>query len=381
MDFLENLLKDEFLIMALIGTLGYALGRIHLCGLSLGTSGILMIALLFGHFGLMVPAIVRNLGLIVFVTAVGLIAGPVFFQSFKQKAVAYILLGLVIVATGGICAILTIYVFNVPTNIAVGMFTGALTSTPGLAAATELLGDAAAIGYGIAYPFGVIAVVMFVQLVPKLLKVDMSKEVERLNCTAEKEKRENIEEHGSCISMDAMGLFIFCLTIALGMLLAKISVPLQGGMFFNLGTSGGPLMAGLLIGHLARVGSFSLRVPQKVLEILREIGLILFLMGTGTQAGQGFLEILKEQGFCLFFYGALITLTPMILGYFFARRVFRLDLITTLGSVTGGMTSTPALGALVMVSGTSNVATAYAATYPISLISVVVFTQLICLYY
>lgn len=77
----------------------------------------------------------------------------------------------------------------------------------------------------------------------------------------------------------------------------------------------------------------------------------------------------------LFVYGAIMTLLPMIVGYFVAAKMLKLSLLNNLGSITGGMTSTPALGTLISVAGTDDVASAYAATYPIALVSVVLASQ------
>ena len=74
-------------------------------------------------------------------------------------------------------------------------------------------------------------------------------------------------------------------------------------------------------------------------------------------------------------YGIAMTLVPLIVGYFFAKYVLKLSLLNNLGSITGGMTSTPALGTLISVSGTDEVASAYAATYPIALLAVVLVSQ------
>ena len=79
----------------------------------------------------------------------------------------------------------------------------------------------------------------------------------------------------------------------------------------------------------------------------------------------------------LFVYGAVMTLVPMIVGYFIAAKLLKLSLFNNLGSITGGMTSTPALGTLISVAGTEDVASAYAATYPIALVSVVLSAQFI----
>ena len=151
-----NTITALFLIIAL----GYALGRITVKGVNLGASGIILVALVFGHFGYAIPKEIQNLGLMCFVTAVGYIAGPVFFRNFKQKAFAYIGIGFLVVTSGALLCAAAIALLDIPAALATGLMCGALTSTPGLAAALEASGDAiASVGYGIAYPFGVIGVV------------------------------------------------------------------------------------------------------------------------------------------------------------------------------------------------------------------------------
>ena len=173
----DNVMSNTVMMVFLIAVIGYLVGSIKIKGLELGTAGILLVALVFGHFGVEIPSLVRELGLICFVTSVGFIAGPKFFRNFKVNATSYILLGIIIIASGALTCALVIKAFGVPTDISVGMMAGALTSTPGLAAALEATGsDAASVGYGIAYPFGVVGVVLFVQLIPKILKTDMNAE-------------------------------------------------------------------------------------------------------------------------------------------------------------------------------------------------------------
>ena len=377
--FQENVFSNTLMMVFLIAVIGYLVGSIKICGLELGTAGILLVALVFGHFGVEIPNLVRELGLICFVTSVGFIAGPKFFRNFKSNAASYILLGILVIAAGALVCVAVIKVFGIPTDISVGMMTGALTSTPGLAAALEATGsDAASVGYGIAYPFGVVGVVLFVQLVPKILKVDMAEERAKFEAAAGVEVEEyHKTKKEELFYADSMGFFPFSLAIALGIILAKIEIPLPGGAVFALGTSGGPLIAGLILGHFGHFGRLSVQVEKHVLECLREFGLALFLLGAGSQAGAGFVEILKEHGVMLFLYGALMTLIPMFIGYFFAVKVLHLNLFNTLGSICGGMTSTPALGTLIRVAETDDVASAYAATYPIALVSVVLASQFI----
>ena len=84
-----------------------------------------------------------------------------------------------------------------------------------------------------------------------------------------------------------------------------------------------------------------------------------------------------QYGVGLFIAGAVITLLPMLVAYFVATKLMKMTTMNTLGSLCGGMTSTPALGVLISVAKTDAVAVAYAATYPIALVAVVIFSQLI----
>ena len=241
---------------------------------------------------------------------------------------------------------------------------GALTSTPGLAAAIEATGsDMASVGYGIAYPFGVLGVVLFVQLVPKILKIDMEAERAKLAPPAAAAEEKKVYKN-----LDEFGLLAFAAAAILGVVIGKISIPLPGG---------GPLLAGLVMGHFAHIGPVAIDVPKKTLNVVREVGLALFLMGAGTGAGKGFLAVLGQYGVALFLLGALMTILPMIIGYILAVKVFKIDVLSALGSICGGMTSTPALGTLMQVTRTEAVAVAYAATYPLALIMVVLCCEFI----
>lgn len=367
--------SNSLMVIFTILVLGYLVGRVKVYGLDLGTAGVLLVALVFGHFGVVVPDVVGDLGLICFVTAVGYIAGPKFFRNLKANATSYILIGLVAILSGTFVCILIINVFNVPTDICLGLMNGALTSTPGLAAAKEATSELAAVGYGVAYPFGVVGVVLFVQLLPRVLKVDMN--AERAKFTAATAVQVEQKEEKQRLEVDDMGFFAFGLAIVLGVILAKITIPLPGGGKFALGTSGGPLLAGLILGHFGHVGPISIKAEKRVLECLREFGLALFLLGAGLEGGAGFIDVLKEYGVMLFVYGALMTIIPMFAAYFFAAKVLKLSVFNALGSICGGMTSTPALGTLIRVTKTDDVAGAYAATYPMALILVVLCSQFV----
>ncbi len=390
-----------FFMFAII-FIGYLLGKINVKGVSLGTAAIFIVALFFGHFkGVTVGyeghegciagwaeklgtidtwfKIIQNIGLILFVTSVGLIAGPTFFKNLKKNAKSYILLGLLIIASGSlVTALITILVPNMTSAMSVGLMSGALTSTPAFAAAQGALEGSEfyseiAVGHAVAYPFGVIGVVLFVQIVPRLLKVDMEHEKSLLAPVGDFDGEKSIST--KLFTLDKFGCGAFALTVMVGLLIGSITIPLPGGSSFSLGATGGPLIMGLIFGHFGHIGRLDLKVKEHLLSIFQEFGLVLFLIGAGIEGGAAFVDTLKVYGGLLFLWGALMTIVPLIVGFFFAKYVLKLSLLNNLGSITGGMTSTPALGALIQSSGTSNVASAYAATYPIALVSVVLASQ------
>ena len=370
---------SSFLAIFVIAAIGYLIGGIKIRGVELGTAGVLLAALVFGHFGVEIPSVVRNFGLATFVASVGFIAGPKFFRDFRKNAKNYILLGFLIILSGALCCVLTVKIGGIRPELAVGLLTGALTSTPGLAAAQEAAGEMSALattGYAIAYPFGVVGVVLFVQLIPKMLKIDVDVERKKF---AQANSAEIEPYRGKLVNIDGAGFFAFTLALTLGILLGNVRVPLPGGAEFSLGTTGGPLIVGLLFGHYAHIGPVDISISHSMLKVLRELGLMLFLVVAGVQGGAGFVETLRSEGGMLFVYGAVMTLIPMLVGYVVAAKLLKLSLFNNLGSITGGMTSTPALGTLIDVAGTDDVASAYAATYPIALVSVVLSSQFIVL--
>ena len=144
-----------------------------------------------------------------------------------------------------------------------------------------------------------------------------------------------------------------------------------------MGTSGGPLLTGIVFGHFQNIGIFDMRVKNGTLVTMRELGLAFFLVGAGTHAGKGFAEVLSQKGMILFVYGALMAVVPLAVGLAAARKICRLNILESMGAICGGMTSTPALGTLISSTGTDDVAHSYAATYPVALALIVVLAELI----
>lgn len=420
MDFISKLIglgqtPVVLLSVFLICFIGYAIGAIKVKGLNLGTAGVFLFALLFGYLctlpGLKdIPVLgkfymesaadakissfkfISNIGLVLFVTSVGCIAGPKFFRNLKINAKSYVPMGILIICMGSLVTVLFAMIPGIGAPYATGILSGALTSTPAFSAsqgaveamAPEQLG-LVSLGHAVAYPFGVIGVVLFVQIMPRLLKSDMTKERSLIGGTAVENAAVMTEKER--FALDEFGFGAFGLTVVLGILLGSIKIPLSGegfdGPCFSLGMTGGPLLMGLILAHFGHIGPVSLKVDEHALKSFREFGLMLFLVGAGVEGGVELVEQIaaSQYGIMIVVYGfiagALMTLIPMIIGYLFARKICKLPLLNNLGSITGGMTSTPALGTLIGVSGTDDVAASYASTYPIALVLIVLASQLI----
>lgn len=171
-----ELLSNNYFALFLIVALGFILGRIKIFGLSLDVSAVIFVALVFGHFGVVIPEDFQYLGLVLFIFTIGIQAGPGFFESFKKEGRQLASFATLLILVAAAITVAVVYFFKIDKNIAVGLFTGALTSTPGLAAAIDHTGSPlASIGYGVGYPFGVIGVILFIRFLPKILGVSLKK--------------------------------------------------------------------------------------------------------------------------------------------------------------------------------------------------------------
>ncbi len=391
-----SLLSTLFFIFV-IAALGYLIGAIKIKGISLGTAGVLLIALLCGVLFSKVSSftvgaktitlwsdsvkslfsMVSNIGTAMFVTAVGLIAGPKFFRSFNKSMLSYLLMGLCVISIGVILNVIICAAGGMDFAMGTGLLTGALTSTPGLSAAKEAaaavgedFANEVTAGYGIGYLYGVLGVVLFVQIMPKILKIDIAKERESFIAAGAVKLTETDKK---LFQIDGFGFFPFCFTVVAGIALGSIKIPISASSYFSFGSSGGTLIAGLIVGHFGHFGKMDMKVPKQSLNFFRELGLMLFLIGAGVPGGVNFV---KYFNWLYLVYGIIFTTVPMIVGFILAKYVFKLSIFNNLGSITGGMTSTPALGSLISVAGTDEVASAYAATYPVALVLIVISSNL-----
>lgn len=528
---IHQLLLDQPLIaLFAIIACGLLLGKISVKGMQLGTSGVMFVALLAGHIGYTIPNGVGTLGLVLFVYCVGIGAGGRFFASIARDGTALAKLALFIVAIGGAITWAGAKILDLPADLAIGIFAGSLTSTPALAAATEALKDSGSgisIGYGIAYPFGVIGVVLFVQLLPRLLKYDIdeltsnddndreddssvvevlvevtnrqlngkriadsnintynacqisriykegqlvplhyedvfeegqlllligrSKEIEividylgkRSDQQASKDienERQNllmanrklsgktitdiaplkiygvvitritrsgimfvpsantrIQRHDILTTVgpvqslkdfakaidhrdnaiDSTDLLSLSAGLTLGIIAGLIPLGLPGGTPFTLGLAGGPLLVALLLGHFGKVGTIVGHIPRPTRMLLQDLGLVFFLASAGVKGGVSLWATIQGYGFILFGLGILISSVPMISAWLFARNYLKLNPLQTLGGICGGMTSTPALGAITSKTDSQAPVISYVSAYPVALIVMILIAKIL----
>ena len=526
---LTDLLNSSYFALFLIVALGFMLGKIKVKGLSLDVSAVIFIALLFGHFGVIIPKELGNFGLVLFIFTIGIQAGPGFFDSFRSKGKTLILLTLLIIGSAALTAAGLKYAFNIDTPSVVGLIAGALTSTPGLAVAIDSTGSPlASIAYGIAYPFGVIGVILFVKLLPRVLRVDLDQEARRL----EKERRGQYPELNTCIFrvtnpvifgrslmqinvramtgavisrlkhngeisiptahtvlyegdyIQAVGseeslnqlatlvgvreegelplhdtheiesllltnkdminkqlgdlnlmknfsctvtrirrsgidlspspelslkfgdklmvvgekeglkslarllgnnakklsdtdFFPIAMGIVLGVLFGKLNISFPGGLSFSPGLTGGILIVALVLSAIGKTGPILWSMSGPANQLLRQLGLLLFLAEVGTSAGRTLVATFQESGWLLFGVGAAITLVPMLVAVIVGRWLFKISLLDLLGTLTGGMTSTPGLAAADSMTDSNIPSVAYATVYPIAMVFLILAIQFI----
>ena len=529
MDAFHQLLIDQPLVaLFAVIAVGLLLGSISIKGINLGSSGVLFSALLAGHLGYSIPGGVGTLGLVLFVYCVGIGAGGRFFASVAREGATLAKLALVIVTTGGLITWAGASILDLPADLASGIFAGALTSTPALAAATEGLKEASSgvsIGYGIAYPFGVIGVVLFVQVLPRIMKHDLDQiaakhaaeddaedkvenvlvEVTNQNLFGKKIADSGVANFNACqvsrifkggqlvplsyddafsegqllllvgrvkeivIALDYLGhkshrnilkdvenerqqllvterkiagktirdlaplknhgvvitritrlgltfvpnastviesndqltavgrtddlkgfakavghrsnaidttdLLSLSAGLTLGIIVGLIPIGLPNSTPVTLGLAGGPLFVALLLGHFGRVGRIVGHIPRPTRLLLQELGLVFFLANAGVRGGGALAETVSEYGLVLFLLGMLVSIVPLIMAWPLARKLFKLDALQALGGICGGMTSTPALGAITAKTDSQVPVVSYVSAYPVALIVMIVIAK------
>ncbi|MCI1648731.1 MAG: putative transporter [Bacteroides sp.] len=194
--FLEHSALQAVVVLSLICAIGLGLGKVHVAGISLGVTFVFFAGIMAGHFGLSIDPQMLNyaesFGLVIFVYALGLQVGPGFFSSFRKGGVELNLLAIGVVLIGTVMTVAGSYGLGISLPDMVGILCGATTNTPALGAAQQTLkqlgmeANTPALGCAVAYPLGVIGVILGILAIRKMLVRKKDLEVEEKEDTGHK---------------------------------------------------------------------------------------------------------------------------------------------------------------------------------------------------
>jgi putative transport protein len=187
MKMIELLAENPLLLLFSVIGLGYLIGNINVFGFKLGVAAVLFVGIAFGAIDnrLGLPEYIYIIGLVLFVYAVGLQAGPGFFSSFRKRGLKFSLLAIGVLLVGALAVVILKFVTGIKATTLAGLFCGALTNTPALAATVEIARDLSknlspqmqnffvnspVVAFGLAYPFGVFGVILWLFIFNKIFK-------------------------------------------------------------------------------------------------------------------------------------------------------------------------------------------------------------------
>lgn len=508
---------------------GYLIGHIRIAGFSLGVAAVLFVGLglAAANNDIKLPAIVYQIGLVLFVYTIGLASGPSFVASLRSRGLGRNLLTLVVIVVAAVEMWLLARAFGLGADSGGGVFAGAVTNTPALAAVVDTLGSmgidadlgAPVVGYSLAYPFGVLLPIGAIALMSRVWKVNHQQEaidagvaalpletwtvnvtathrpsvrdvevlfdeqliISRIvdgpqvqvpsdehtiesgthinivgttdilaKATAELGERIETdldldrfnfrrifvsnpdivgvplrklqlrEKHGFLLTRIRRGdidmiphansvlelgdrvrvvtlredmrtankvlgdsyrriseidVLTFTIGIALGLLLGVVPIPFPGGTL-TLGVAGGPLVVALVLSYLRRTGPFVWVMPYQTNLTIRQFGIVLFLAGIGTTAGEGFSSAIRDPASLLVIAAAiLVSLTVSIITLVVGYKVMKIPFGESVGILASVFTQPAHLAYANDAIGTELPNRGYTTVYPLAMIAKIIVAQ------
>ena len=445
---LATWIMNPFFLMMITVFLGMLFGKIKFGKFTFGVSGCLFVGLVIGWWvyrlaytfpknesgynaaiqliedGVIDKAFL-TLFLILFIAAVGLLAAKDIGIIIKKYGSKFIILGFLITFVGAMATYgMALILPGINSYEVTGVYTGALTSSPGLAAALEsarehssrlvenydslserkkqellktidsfekgktegsdsiteeqknqFIKNAEAgigIGHSVGYPFGVLIVILAVNFLPIIFKIDVKKEREIFSREINETRISNpLNKKQDTVPFDLAAFVVACF---LGYTFGRLKYNLGPLGHVGFGSTGGVLMASLILGHIGKIGFLNFRMDNKILGVIREISLAFFLAIIGLRYGFYAFAALSGTGIYLVITSLVVGLITIIIGYLVGRYIFKLNWIMLVGAICGGMTSTPGLGAAIEAVGSDEPAAGYGAIYPFALLGMVIFS-------
>lgn len=339
MNLINNLLSPVSIAFIVI-IIGYYFGRVRLFKVSLDLSGVLIVAVFVGYLFATTEAIketvdiseiIENLkiysgfGTALFVSSIGITTGDV-FNIRKWKDIKSTFIGSLMAASAFLVMRSILLVDDkISASKLLGSLCGALTTTPGLSAACELenvIAEEVVLGYGSSYLFGVVATVLLVQILTRKKAIFYGNK--GIN-------KENIEN-----KIALSGLIQISFVILLGMFIGNIEL-----LNFSLGSSGGMLCSGIIVGFLIKKLYPTKIASTNQLKPFRNMGLVLFFVGNGIPSG---MQIGANFDVKSVLYGIVLTIIPLTLGLLLFKIFYKTGSPAIV--IAGGMTSTPAIAVI-----------------------------------
>lgn len=398
-------ITDPFVLIFLSVISGLIIGMVEIKKIRLGNSGGLFTGLFIGWFVYkkyvlpystlentpsyvdrilvngMIPKELFLFTLICFIASVGLLASRDIGKVIKKYGLKFVLLGLSITFTGALICFAISY-FNHEANVYAlsGTYVGALTSSPGLAAALESVSGLGketeamvGLGYAVGYIPGVIVVIFAMQIFPIIFKIDIENEKKLFNSEMREKDKDDV-----CSDTIDFGVLPFLFVCIVGFFLGQIKIYMGETIrYFSLGSTGGVLISGLVLGHVKNIGFMNFQMNPKVLGVIRELSLSIFLAIVGLRYGYSTVITIGGEGGQLLIAALTCSVLAILMGFLIGRYVFKINWIMLSGALCGGMTSTPGLGAAIDAADSDDVAAGYGASYPFALFGIIIFTILL----
>ena len=338
------LFESPVVIAFLIIFFGLCLGKIKIYGISFSISAVLIIAVMFGYIiqsngfaydtdGICMindyMKVFSLLGTVLFIAVIGLSAGYTIKISNIKNMYAAFIGSLMVLSSYLILRIIMLFDIGITYSAMLGGFCGALTTTPGLSAVCEMnnvVTEEAILGYGSTYIIGVLVTVVTVQI----MMMGKTKDVQSIDISS-------LEKSNQYTRGDLLQI---ALVIVLGSLLGSVNIL---GIDFTLGNSGGILCMGIVIGSIIYKKDPYKCMSKEGITLLRNLGLVLFFVGNGIPAG---MQLYNGYSVQILIYGLFMSVTPIIICLLVCKILCRYTFSDTTVIISGGMTSTPALGVL-----------------------------------
>lgn len=391
MDWLNTLVSGtgvahSIVLIALAITAGLLCDRIKICGVKLGVTWILFVGIFLGQMGFTLDPetchFVKEFGLILFVYSIGLEVGPHFFSSFKSGGVTLNLLAMAIILLGSCTAYAIHLITGEDLYAMTGVLYGAVTNTPGLGAAQQTFSDLNeglnnarfACGYAVAYPMGVMGIILSIIFIRVIFRISLDKE-QKHDTKIDHEARSAVAQ--KIESPDVAPLF---LGIMLGVLLGSIPIFFPGiSVPVKLGLAGGPLIVSILISYLGSKAGIRSSISPSANMMMRQVGICLFIAAVGISAGDGFIQTILDGGYWWILYAFIITVLPILIVAVFARLVLHTNYFALIGMISGALTDPPALAYSNTICESDESSVAYSAVYPLSMFLRIIIAQVLVL--